>query len=400
MPLPVSRLDGNRHADTGKFDEAMAVTNETSGGRRALSVDVTLRWVVVGFRMLSWLWMTVLVVVAVLLQDDIVMFWVLSAMVVATAWTGLMVWARKKPFLRTMTMFWIDTAAALFIGSASTLAEADALFYGGMPISWIVSAAYVGGFRYAMPASLVVAAQQTVLQILDGRGVSAAAGSLVFPVFAIITGLLFDTSRATERARDDAMEQLSAARNEQVRHEERALLANVLHDSVLQTLNALQSDADDAEQVRYLARRQERELRRTISEYQSKYSNSMRTHIISAADYFEDTFRIAVELSIRGDAALTDDRRAVCDAVNEALVNAGKHAGVGTVDVYAELDHDRVYVFVRDRGKGFDLESGNRSGMVHSLIQRVEAVGGRLYMESEPGAGTCVSVELPAPTGA
>lgn len=248
------------------------------GGRRAPSVDATLRNVVVGFRVLAWVWMTVLVVVSLTVDDDANATWIIVAEVVATAWTGLTVWCRRSPLLGQPRMMIIDTAAALFVATGSTLAGTDALFHGGMPISWIVSAAYVGGFRYALPASIVMAAQQIAIHVIDDRGVSGAAGSLVFPVFAIVVGLLFDTSRETERAREEAMSQLAEARNERVRHEERARLAGVLHDSVLQTLSAVQSDPHDADQVRYLARRQERELRRTITEYQSPYSTSMRAH--------------------------------------------------------------------------------------------------------------------------
>lgn len=372
---------------------------EGKSDRPTLSADETFRWVVVGFRLMSWFWMVSLVAVGIAVQDDLVMPWVVVAIVVATGWTVLTAWARTRPFLRTMSMFWIDTACALFIGSASTLAQADALFHGGMPISWVVSAAYVGGFRLAMPTSLILAVQQFVLQVLDGRGVSAAVGSLVFPVFAIIAGLLFDATRRTEAAREAAMEQLRLARNEQVRHEERARIANVLHDSVLQTLTAMQSEADDADQIRYLARLQARELRHTISEYQSEYANSMRAHLMSASDHVEDTFRVVVDVKIRGDAELTDARRAVCAAAAEAMVNAAKHAGIESLDVYAELDDDRVYVFVRDRGRGFDLsEIGNLRGMVHSLIHRVEEVGGRVTIDSERGRGTSVAVELPAPS--
>ena len=245
-----------------------------------------------------------------------------------------------------------------------------------------------------------MAAHQVGVHVVDDRGVSGAAGSLVFPVFAIVVGLLFDTSRRTERARDEAMAQLHEARNQQVRHEERTKLANVLHDSVLQTLSAIRSDAADADQVRYLARRQDRELRRTIAEYQSRYSESMRARVFAARDDIEDTFRVAIEASVRGDCELTEQRRVVCQAMREALANAAKHAGVDTIDLYAELDDNRVYVFVRDRGDGFDASTVDAvgSGMVHSLIDRVDSVGGRLELESTPGAGTLVSIELPAPS--
>src|SRR5690625_6820487 len=44
-------------------------------------------------------------------------------------------------------------------------------------------------------------------------------------------------------------------------------------------------------------------------------------------------------------------------AAREAMVNAGKHAGVDSVDVYAEHLAGELSIFVRDRGAGFDSEA-------------------------------------------
>jgi signal transduction histidine kinase len=79
--------------------------------------------------------------------------------------------------------------------------------------------------------------------------------------------------------------------------------------------------------------------------------------------------------------------------VSEALANAAKHARASRVAVEIEAEGDVLHVRVRDDGVGgADLAGG--SGLV-GLKDRVEALGGRIMLQSVPGAGTNLSVELP-----
>jgi PAS domain S-box-containing protein len=84
--------------------------------------------------------------------------------------------------------------------------------------------------------------------------------------------------------------------------------------------------------------------------------------------------------------------------VAEALTNAVKHAHASTIDVRVDTavagdGADELRVCVRDDGRGgADLSGG--SGLV-GLKDRVEALGGRLWVQSVPGAGTTVQAKLP-----
>ncbi|MFD1522713.1 sensor histidine kinase [Pseudonocardia yunnanensis] len=79
--------------------------------------------------------------------------------------------------------------------------------------------------------------------------------------------------------------------------------------------------------------------------------------------------------------------------VAEALTNTAKHAGASGVDVTVTAGEGVLRVAVRDDGRGgADLTSG--SGLV-GLTDRVEALGGRLWVNSPSGAGTTVQVMLP-----
>jgi signal transduction histidine kinase len=79
--------------------------------------------------------------------------------------------------------------------------------------------------------------------------------------------------------------------------------------------------------------------------------------------------------------------------VSEALTNTAKHAAANVIDVEVVADADGLRVSVRDDGRGgADLTRG--SGLV-GLTDRVEALGGRLSLDSLPGAGTTVQIALP-----
>jgi len=65
--------------------------------------------------------------------------------------------------------------------------------------------------------------------------------------------------------------------------------------------------------------------------------------------------------------------------------------------VFLDADTERVALFVRDRGSGFDPEAvaADRRGVAESIRGRMERVGGTARIASSPGEGTEVELELP-----
>jgi signal transduction histidine kinase len=83
--------------------------------------------------------------------------------------------------------------------------------------------------------------------------------------------------------------------------------------------------------------------------------------------------------------------------VSESLTNAAKHAGATVINVDLSVDERSLRLNVRDDGAGGADPAGG-SGLV-GLRDRVEAVGGTLEIESPPGAGTSLRVDIPVPAG-
>ena len=90
------------------------------------------------------------------------------------------------------------------------------------------------------------------------------------------------------------------------------------------------------------------------------------------------------------------DLRELVRAAREAMQNAAKHAGVPTVDVYAEVGEDLVEVFVRDRGRGFDTENiaDDRMGVRGSILDRMARHHGVARIRSSAERGTEVTLEM------
>jgi signal transduction histidine kinase/phage shock protein PspC (stress-responsive transcriptional regulator) len=245
---------------------------------------------------------------------------------------------------------------------------------------------YRGGFGVA----LVVGA---ALLFLSSNNALGAARDVVLVVVVVVVALalvlapfLWQLGR-----------KLAAERAARIRSQERAEVAAHLHDSVLQTLALMQKRANDPSEVVALARRQERELRSWLADGAGPHGDGFAAVLQRAAEEVEDAHRVEIELVTVGDRPIDDAGGAVIAAAREAMTNAAKFAGdSGQVRVYAEIDGERVSVFVRDRGPGFDADAvpADRRGMRESIVGRMERHGGRATINSVLGEGTEVELEL------
>lgn len=190
---------------------------------------------------------------------------------------------------------------------------------------------------------------------------------------------------------------LVAERERKAVADQRTEIASRLHDSVLQTLALIQRQATDPDEVVRLARGQERELRAWL--FDDTVSNHTTTFaaLRKAAGELEDTYGVVIApVTVGEDIAYEERTEAVVLAAREAMVNAAKHAGVDTIDVYAEHLAGRLTVFVRDRGTGFDPEAVpvDRHGLRDSIVGRVERVGGEVHVVTSESSGTEIELAL------
>ncbi|MEU8800503.1 PspC domain-containing protein [Spirillospora sp. NPDC048819] len=221
---------------------------------------------------------------------------------------------------------------------------------------------------------------------------AAQARSVVIAMLIILTGVAVIVTPWVVRLFQD----LDAERHERIRSQERAELAAHIHDSVLHTLTLIQRNAHDTREVQRLARSQERTLRTWLYQPRADPDQTFAAAIREAAGEVEDDHGVPIEIVCVGDTALDEPLGATLQAAREAMVNAAKYAEAPSVSVYAEVEGDEIAIFVRDRGKGFDLDQvpEDRMGVRESIIGRMERNGGRATVRTEPGEGTEVRLEI------
>ncbi|MGI5165187.1 PspC domain-containing protein [Spirillospora sp. CA-253888] len=218
------------------------------------------------------------------------------------------------------------------------------------------------------------------------------AREVVIAMLIILTGVAVIATPWVVRLWQD----LDAERGERIRSQERAELAAHIHDSVLHTLTLIQRNAHDAREVQRLARSQERTLRTWLYEPKADPDQTFAAAMRGIAGEVEDDHGVPMEVVVVGDTALDDRLGSALQAAREAMVNAAKYSGAPSVSVYAEVEGDEVAVFVRDRGKGFDLDQipDHRMGVRGSIIGRMERHGGKATVRTAPGEGTEVRLEI------
>ncbi|GAA2234918.1 MULTISPECIES: GAF domain-containing sensor histidine kinase [Kitasatospora] len=199
--------------------------------------------------------------------------------------------------------------------------------------------------------------------------------------------------------------------------DERARIAHDLHDAVSQKLFSLRLtakaaatlvDRDPARaraelaEVARLAAEAADELRTVVVELRPAAldEDGLAATLASQVQLLDRAHSAAVRFTSRGVRALPSAQEAALLRVaQEALHNALRHAGARHVDVTLAGTAGRGAVLrVVDDGRGFDPDSVRRAGRHLGLVSmrdRASAVGGTLVLESAPGEGTVVELEVP-----
>jgi ligand-binding sensor domain-containing protein/signal transduction histidine kinase len=119
-----------------------------------------------------------------------------------------------------------------------------------------------------------------------------------------------------------------------------------------------------------------------------------------AQDYFQGSgvrCRVDVPTELPPLALSTQERHNLFMAVKEALSNVLKHAGATEVELRLAVHGSRLILSVSDNGRGFAPESVRlgANGLAN-MKRRLERIGGRFSLQTQPGTGTCIRLEARA----
>jgi signal transduction histidine kinase len=205
---------------------------------------------------------------------------------------------------------------------------------------------------------------------------------------------------------------------EAILEEERRRIALEIHDELGQLLTALKMDVallkmrvvPDAEATRKIDDIREL-VEKTIWMVRNVASHlrpaALNFGIVSALEWLAEDFSrrndMPCQLVVRGGEPNLADAHAtaVFRIVQESLTNVSRHAGASRVAVTLVSSDTSLDLRVSDDGQGFDLESaqGGYSYGLLGMSERARLIGGTLQIDSAPGAGTMVSINLPLDGG-
>jgi signal transduction histidine kinase len=213
-----------------------------------------------------------------------------------------------------------------------------------------------------------------------------------------------------ERLRRQLLEKVITAQEE-----ERRRIARELHDSTSQSLTSLIVGLRlmESQCPEYLVQSQAKELRVVAAQTLDDVHNlamRLRPRVLDdlglaaalerLTTEWQTRYKILVDIIIHvGEQRLPGPiETALYRIVQEALTNIARHAGkVTSVSILIERRGELIVAVIEDNGVGFDPTDG--TGEQHlgllGMRERAELLGGRLTIESAPGQGTSVFIDIP-----
>jgi len=184
------------------------------------------------------------------------------------------------------------------------------------------------------------------------------------------------------------------------------LVASKLKLSALRSAAAAADKAEDLEQIETLLNDAITYTRTLIAEISPSilYNAGLGPAVRWLAEQMQRQHQLCTQVQADEDLpALPEDTAVIIfETIRELLFNVIKHAGVKEAVVEVRKEGTLLQVVVADNGRGFGtpvdaIDSFSGRFGLFNVQERLEAMGGRLSIESYPGRGTRVSFEAPLP---
>ncbi len=274
-------------------------------------------------------------------------------------------------------------------------------------------AALFTSLRLNLAWATLVAVVYSVICLTVGEGLDWAARNDM--VLVVRVGVMYTVVLAVSLVvKFERSARLRATERERALQRERIDLSQSIHDNAAQSIYMIGLGVDSA---RALAGDSNPELSRTL-EATSQLSRTVMWELrrsIDAGRIFEgrdlgsvlrehtETFQRITTVPTRmvqsgSEPALSVDTRSrLFSIAHNALTNAFRHAGAGSVNVALDFSEDRIRLTVEDDGVGLPGDYARRGRGFAGMKAEAERMGGRLVVTSGgAGEGTSVSCEIPS----
>ena len=233
-----------------------------------------------------------------------------------------------------------------------------------------------------------------------GKAAQDAAFVTLFPAALVtLTHLLRNSARNVDEATDLAAQASAERARIDAIERERSRVDALVHDSVLTTLLVSARAQNKAEQDAAL------ELAQTAISRLKSAAEENSVGLISVISFSQALTQAVerqepgIDVSFSGASGKTlpiEAASALTDATTQAVANSLQHAGrSATRLIRIKATKKELKIVVSDDGVGFRVSriAKNRLGLRLSIIQRVENIGGRVFINTQPGAGSTIILE-------
>lgn len=110
---------------------------------------------------------------------------------------------------------------------------------------------------------------------------------------------------------------------------------------------------------------------------------------------------VTTQVANVGDEFSKESQLAVFRIVQEAMNNLVKHSGATGVSLTMDVVDEKMRVIVKDNGRGFDYPTESAGTPradgfgLFGMSERMRLIGGRIFVETAPGQGTTIHIEVP-----
>lgn len=277
------------------------------------------------------------------------------------------------------------------------------------PLAAISSIAVLRG-RYTAAYLSAIAPLQIIAMMSanpDNKLLETSVGPLYFLLVAMANAGMLEWTlmivRGLDQTRRNARDAERALAGERAQGRARARSNGLIHDYVLSALIlACKRGIDDIE-VRAAAHSALCALVPAPPSNGFMDTAQMRGAFEALVRPQQSRWKVTCHLPAQGWQIPAQVGTALVSATHEALNNVRLHAGSDTSDptqparcrVVVSAGADSIRVTITDTGQGFDLEhlTEGRHGVRRSIVNRMESVRGHATLVSQPGGGTCVTLE-------
>ena len=288
-------------------------------------------------------------------------------------------------------------------------------FYYSFPV---ITASLRWGLKGSVPVALVGVILYGFFRLsLAAESMDSPIGIdtlLVRSLYLIVLAGIFGYVSEFERRQNHQLLALSKTAGEVSALQERRRIRFELHDGILQSLATLilrleacrtripDSEKDLLEEMRSLedlTRDSMKEIRQFLAGGTTKplVPGTLLEKLREEARFLRDGMGLDVILESEPDdlELSAETEREVYFVLREALTNVMRHSHASTVNIQLSQENGRLAGSLIDNGVGFSVIQQDTGVGLTAMAQRLQKIGGELFVESSPGNGTKIVFSVP-----